>query len=66
MKERLKTLLYNAIGYMLETSMGDESLTIEECQEEIADYLGSTVNELNELDILDCDELIKNNNNNTK
>lgn len=60
MEERLTTLLYNAIGFMLETNMQDESLTIEEVCEEIADYLGSTVEELINLNVLDFESLVKN------
>ena len=60
MEERLTTLLYNAIGFMLETNMQDESLTIEEVCEEIADYLGSTVEELINLNVLDFESLVEN------
>lgn len=61
MEERLTTLLYNAIGFMLETNMQDESFTIEEVCEEIADYLGSTVEELKSLNVLDYDSIIEKN-----
>lgn len=58
MEERLTTLLYNAVGFMLETNMQDESLNIEEVCKEIADYLGSTVEELIELNVLDYESLV--------
>lgn len=58
MEKRLTTLLYNAVGFMLETNMQDESLNIEEVCKEIADYLGSTVEELIELNVLDYKSLV--------
>ena len=55
----LKTLLYNAITYMIEDSFGmsDEGLTGEELCEEIANYLGTTADRLEELGVLDRNEI---------
>lgn len=50
MEERLKVLLYNAVGYMYEDFLGKSCIEIKEM---IADYLGSTVEELDELGMFD-------------
>lgn len=61
MEERLRALLYNAIDYMLIDMHENRNSdwTMEDICEEIADYLGSTVDELKELGVLDYDDLIK-------
>ena len=50
MEERLKTLLWNAIDYMREDFIGKSCIEINEM---IADYLGSTVDELKELGMIE-------------
>lgn len=62
MEERLKALLYNAIGYMLEDMHENRNSdwTMKDICESIADYLGSTVDELKELGVLDYDDLVDN------
>lgn len=59
-EERLKTLLYNAIDYMLIDMHENRNSdwTMEDICEEIADYLGSTIDELKELNVLDYDDLM--------
>lgn len=49
MEERLKTLLWNAVDYMRCDFVAKSCIEIDEM---IADYLGSTVDELKELGII--------------
>lgn len=50
MEQRLKTLLYNAICYMIEDLSENPNADI---IEDICDYLGATESELRELEVLD-------------
>lgn len=58
--KRLQVLLYNAITYMIETRMENESLSRKEMCNCIAEYLGSDVKELQKFGVLDYDEIMSN------